>query len=60
MTSDCASGINFATREWIARERLSGHVWKCRIPEGAAYVVPYNTDGKARCWELDLIEIVKE
>jgi len=55
--NDCACGINVATREWIARNHPGQPVWKCRIPEGANYVVPYNTDGKLRCWELELIEL---
>ena len=58
-TSDCGCGVNVATLEWV-RMNAPGTIWKCRIPEGESYVVPYNTDGNLRCWRLELIEIVEE
>ena len=56
-TLDCACGINFASLDWVHLNRHNEEIWKCRIPEGEPYVVPYNTDGKARCWRLELIEL---
>jgi len=57
---DCACGANFATQEWISSFYTSYifTIWKCRIRwmDLAGVVVPYNTDGKARCSRLELIE----
>jgi len=60
-TIDCGSGVNFATLEWCKKEYTSSDLWKCRINwiDLASVVVPYNTDGKARCQRLELLEIVK-
>ena len=63
-TDDCGCGVNFATRGWIGREHIIGEnttMWKCLIhwEDLADVVVPYNTDGKARCARLQLIEEVK-
>ena len=64
-TLDCACGVNFATLEWIEKELPYSEIWKCRIyfkcpKDGgidvASIVVPYNTDGKARCERLQLLE----
>jgi len=60
-TSDCASGINVATLEWLQancdQDRI---VWKCLIRWVwlAGVVVPYNTDGKFRAGRVELIEEV--
>ena len=63
-TMDCGSGVNFATLEWIRKAFKDRDitVWKCRIlwEDMADVVVPYNTDGKARCARLQLIEPLKE
>jgi len=60
---DCACGANFATQEWISSNYTSYKItiWKCRIRwmDLAGVVVPYNTDGKARCSRLELIEPLK-
>jgi hypothetical protein len=56
---DCACGINFATKEWIQKNiDKEPVVWKCLLTwEGLATLcVPYNSDGKARCGQLLLIE----
>jgi len=62
-TSDCACGVNFATRAWIQRNYANQDVtvWRCRIEwmDLAGVVVPYNTDGKARCARLRLLEKVQ-
>lgn len=59
-TTSCACGVNFATREWIDKEyaEKSITIWKCRIRwmDLAGVVVPYHTDGKARCARLELLE----
>jgi len=61
-TSDCACGVNFATPDWIQRNYANQDVtvWRCRIEwmDLAGVVVPYNTDGKARCARLRLLEKV--
>jgi len=54
----CGCGINFATPKWIDA-KYNGHpsVWECLIRwiDLAGVVVPYNTDGKARCERLTLL-----
>ena len=61
--TECGSGINFATLEWIkkCKEAQDKPVWRCLIhwEDVADVVVPFNTDGKARCARLQLIEIVR-
>ena len=62
-TDDCGCGVNFATLDWISKEWGSNiTVWKCLIEwrDLPAVVVPYITDGKARCERLQLIEIVPQ
>ena len=60
-TNDCGCGINFATIKWIKGDQSDPKIWRCRIRwmDCVGVVVPYNTDGKARCSRLELIEIVK-
>ena len=55
-TLDCACGVNFATLDWIKGHNYS-NIWLCRIrwEDLPGVVVPYNTDGKARCNKLMLI-----
>lgn len=62
-TDECGSGVNFGTLAWIL-ENFIGHqivVWRCRIRwiDLPGVVVPYNTDGKARCSRLELLAIVE-
>lgn len=59
-TTECGCGINFATLDWIMSEvpvyeKLG--LWTCRIAwiDLADVVVPYNTDGKARCGRMTLL-----
>jgi hypothetical protein len=56
----CGSGVNFASLEW-AKKNYKGPFWKCRIrfEDLADVVVPFNTDGKARCSRLELVEEVQ-
>ena len=60
--TQCGCGINFGTIEWI-KENQGEHVeiWKCLIhwEDLADVVVPFNTDGKARCARLQLLEVIK-
>ena len=65
-TCDCACGVNFGTLDWI------NQYYKCAITEGitkvwecliewmdlASVIVPYQTDGKARCERLKLSKII--
>ena len=61
-TNDCGCGINFATLAWV--KNYSGEnreIWRCRINwiDSCSIVVPYNTNGKARCGRMQLLEVVK-
>lgn len=60
--TECASGVHFATMNWVKTKHPRQPVWRCRIEwmDLAGVVVPYNTDGKARCARLKLIEIVEQ
>ena len=59
-TTSCGSGVSFGTLAFIQQEPKLRHctIWRCRIHwlDLADVVVPYNTDGKARCGRLELIE----
>jgi hypothetical protein len=57
-TLDCSCGVNFGTEEWCRNNYPNADLWKCLIhwEDMADVVVPYNTDGKARCARLQLIE----
>jgi hypothetical protein len=60
--TECGSGVNFGTRGWCDNHYQSATLWRCLIrwQDGPGVVVPYNTDGKARCERLQLLEIVEE
>jgi len=55
----CGAGINFGTKAWC-KENCSKPIWKCLIKWEwlPGVIVPYQTDGKARCYKLQLLEIV--
>ena len=59
--TECGSGVNFASEEWVRKTYPGSEIWRCLIPWEyvAGIVVPYNTDGKARCSHLQLVNIVK-
>jgi len=61
-TLDCACGVNFGLRKWCEVHYDNATLWRCRIryEDGPDICVPYNTDGKARCGRLELIEVVNE
>ena len=60
--TECGSGVNFATLDWIKNDESANKlpIWKCLIhwEDMADVVVPFNSDGKARCARLQLIEVV--
>jgi hypothetical protein len=58
----CGFGVNFGTLDWIKKNtKCSGDIWECRLyfDDLEKTVVPYNTDGKARCSRLQLIKIIR-
>ena len=59
-TLECACGVNFGTKKFVKENYPKSTIWKCRIRyiDLADVVVPYRTDGKARCARLELLEIV--
>jgi len=59
-TLDCACGVNFGTLKWCENEYTNAVLWECIIPweDAPSIVVPYNTDGKARCERLLLVKVV--
>ena len=66
-TVDCGCGINFATLDWIRGEYANEiknktiKIYQCYISpvDLADVVVPYNTDGKARCSKLKIGKEIK-
>jgi len=56
-TIACGCGVNFATKKWIENNYKDVTIYKCLIKwENAVdIIVPYNTDGKARCGKLKLL-----
>lgn len=59
-TTDCGCGVNFGTEAWCRENYKNAVLWRCRIEwlDLAGVVVPYRTDGKARCSRLVLLEAV--
>jgi uncharacterized protein YjbI with pentapeptide repeats len=59
-TVACACGVNFGTLDWCKSNYINADLWLCRIrwEDLPDVVVPYNTDGKARCGRLELVKIV--
>ena len=60
-TEDCGCGVNFGTRQWCENNYSAADLWECLIlfEDAPDIVVPYNTDGKARCGRLQLIKKIK-
>lgn len=58
--TECGCGVSFATLAWV-KKRHKAPYWRCRInwKDLPDVVVPFNTDGKARCSRLELLEIVE-
>lgn len=61
-TADCGCGVNFGTLKWCKENYSQAALWECLIlfEDMPDIVVPYNTDGKARCGRLQLIKIIEE
>jgi len=59
-TYDCGCGVNFGTLTWVQKYYTKADIWRCRIrwADLPGVVVPYNTDGKARCSRLELLEVI--
>jgi len=61
-TNNCGCGVNFAILKWIRDNIYSRYIdiWKCRIHwmDACSIIVPYNTDGKCRCGQLELLEVI--
>lgn len=60
-TVDCGCGVNFGTRLWCECNYTAATLWRCllRWKWLADVVVPYGTNGKARCSHLQLLEVVE-
>lgn len=56
-TNECGSGISFSTPGWVLERASVSNIWRCRIhfADGPGIVVPYNTDGKARCERMEIL-----
>jgi uncharacterized protein YjbI with pentapeptide repeats len=61
-TDDCACGLNFATLEWVRANHPGKIIWRCLIRWAwlPGVVIPWNTNGKARCSKLMLLRPLKE
>ena len=59
-TQLCGCGVNFGTLAFVRNAYPGSPVWRCRIAwfDLADVCVPYNTDGKARCARLTLLDVV--
>ena len=59
-TTMCGCGVNFGTLKWCNANYQSSALWKCLIRwiDLADVVVPFGTDGKARCGRMTLLEKV--
>ena len=60
-TQECGCGVNFGTLEWCKKNYEYADLWLCRIAwiDLADVIVPFETDGKARCAKLTLLKKVK-
>ena len=57
-TNDCGCGVNFGTKKWVQNFYPDSDIWECLIEwkDCPGIVVPYHTDGKARCERLKLVK----
>ena len=65
--SECASGVNFATKDWVLKKYppsgfRTRKYWKCLIEwkDAPGIVVPFQTNGKARCSRLKILEEISQ
>ena len=56
--TECGCGVNFGTLDYCNENSTSADLWECllRFEDLADTVVPYMTDGKARCARLTLVK----
>ena len=56
--TECGCGVNFGTLDYCNKNSKDADLWECllRFEDLADTVVPYMTDGKARCARLTLIK----
>ena len=57
----CGCGVSFGTFEWVKNAYPTSSIWRCIIEwqDLLGVVVPFHTDGKARCSRLRLLEEVR-
>jgi len=62
LNNDCGCGINFGTKEYVIEKYPTSDIWECLIEWDwlADVIVPYNTDGKARCAKLKLLKKINK
>ena len=55
---ECGCGVNFGTLDYCKKNSTAADLWECLIEwkDLLGVVVPYNTDGKARCERLKLVK----
>jgi uncharacterized protein YjbI with pentapeptide repeats len=60
--TDCGCGVAFATLEWVKHNHWEDTIWQCHIEPQDFFgvIVPFGTDGKARCERLVLDKIVEK
>ncbi len=58
----CGCGVNFGTLEYVKQQYKNADYWLCLIEilDLPNVVVPFGTDGKARCSRLKLIKKIKK
>lgn len=56
--TDCGSGVNVGTLEWVRANYPNKPIWRCRIAwlDLAGVVVPFGTAGKFRAGRVTLLE----
>ena len=57
-TQECGCGVNFGTLQYCKENYRNADLWLCRILwiDLADVIVPFGTDGKARCARLQLVK----
>jgi len=60
-TEDCGCGVNFGTLKWCKRNFTNTKIRRMYLhwEDLPDVVVPYNTDGKARCQRLEKGKLLK-
>ena len=59
-TCACGCGVNFGTEDYCRKSYPDSALWLCRIHwlDLSDVVVPYNSEGKARCARLQLLKVI--